>query len=92
MTGPRWAFVLALLGSAVALACPVCGAATDNQDEYKYMTLVMSALPLMMMGSVVGVIAFRVRKADREDEQRKKAEKDRADRKDDAQNPPPPAQ
>lgn len=59
------AFFSVLLFSAVALACPVCGAATDTKGTYQAMTVVMSLLPLAMMGSVVGFIAFRVRRAER---------------------------
>ena len=62
------AFVVALLTSAAALACPVCGATTDNNGAYQAMTAVMSLLPLVMMGSVVGFIAFRVRKAERQNQ------------------------
>ena len=59
------AFFSVLLIAGVALGCPVCGAETDTKGTYQAMTVVMSLLPLAMMGSVVGVIAFRVRKADR---------------------------
>jgi hypothetical protein len=59
------AFFSVLLLSAVAFACPVCGAATDTKGTYQAMTVVMSLLPLAMMGSVVGFIAFRVRRAER---------------------------
>jgi hypothetical protein len=65
MSARAFAFVLVLLTSAVALACPVCGAETDTKGTYLGMTMVMSLLPLAMMGSVVGFIAFKVRKADR---------------------------
>lgn len=64
MTTERLAFVAALLSSAVALACPVCGVATSNETEYQLMTLVMSALPLLTMGGIVGLIAYRAKKAD----------------------------
>ena len=60
------AFLGVLFVSGVALACPVCGAATDTQEVYKSMTVVMSLLPLAVMGSVVGFIAYRAKRADRE--------------------------
>lgn len=62
---PRFAFVLALLASAAAVACPVCGAASTNEREYQVMTLIMSALPLLTMGGIVGFIAYRAKQADR---------------------------
>lgn len=64
----RFAFAASLLASAVALACPVCGAATSNETEYQLMTLVMSALPLLTMGGIVGLIAYRAKKADRDEQ------------------------
>lgn len=61
----RFAFVLTLLASAVAVACPVCGAASSNEREYQVMTLIMSALPLLTMGGIVGFIAYRAKQADK---------------------------
>ncbi len=60
------AFLSVLLVAATAFACPVCGAETDTKGTYQVMTMVMSLLPLVMMGSVVGFIAYRVRRADRQ--------------------------
>jgi len=60
------ALVGVLLTSGSALACAVCGAATDTRGTYQAMTLVMSLLPLAMMGGLVSFIAFRVRRAERE--------------------------
>ena len=59
------AFFSVMLIAGVAVACPVCGAATDTKGTYQAMTVVMSLLPLVMMGSVVGFIVFRVRRAER---------------------------
>lgn len=63
--------VLAGLGvlfvATAAWACPVCGAATDTKGTYINMTLVMSGLPLLMIGSVVFFVAQRVRRAGREE-------------------------
>ena len=59
------AFFSVLLIAGVAFACPVCGAATDTKGTYQAMTIVMSLLPLTMMGSVVGFVAYKVRKADK---------------------------
>ena len=61
----RVAFVLAFFASAVALACPVCGTARANESAYQVMTLIMSALPLLPMGGIVGLIAYRAKQADR---------------------------
>lgn len=49
------------LGSGAAWACPVCGAATDTKGTYQAMTLVMSGLPLLMIGGIVLVIVLRYR-------------------------------
>lgn len=45
---------------AVALACPVCGTAGPNDNGWAYfaMTIVLSALPLGMMGGV-GLWVYR---------------------------------
>lgn len=58
-------FLVTLLFAGAALACPTCGAEADTKGTYQAMTMVMSLLPLLMMGGVVGFIAYRVRKADR---------------------------
>ncbi len=58
-------FLGGFLVATAALACPTCGAETDTKGTYQAMTMVMSLLPLLMMGGVVGFIAYRVRKADR---------------------------
>jgi hypothetical protein len=63
-----WALVV-MFGSFAAWACPVCGAAQDTKGTYINMTLVMSALPLVMIGSVVLGVALRFKKA--EDEEKK---------------------
>ena len=49
------AVLFTLAVPAVALACPVCGAsgATDNAWAYGAMTVVLSGLPLGMIGGVV---------------------------------------
>ena len=60
------AFLAVLFLSAAALACPVCGAATDTKGTYQAMTIVMSLLPLLTMGSIVGFIVFRVRRSERQ--------------------------
>ena len=60
------AFLCVLLTAGAAFACPTCGAETDTKGVYQAMTMVMSLLPLAMMGTVVGLIAFRSRRADRQ--------------------------
>lgn len=54
-----------LLIPAPLLACPVCGLAgvEDNLTAYAVMTLVLSALPLAMIGGVVTWIYRRSRHA-----------------------------
>ena len=61
------ASLFVLFASASAWACPVCGAATDTKGTYIDMTLVMSSLPLVMIGSLVFFVAARVRRAAREE-------------------------
>ena len=50
---------------AVALACPVCGTAGPNDNGWAYfaMTIVLSGLPLGMMGGV-GLWVYRRSTAD----------------------------
>lgn len=47
--------MLVLAAPAVALACPVCGTAGANDNGWAYfaMTIVLSGLPLGMIGGVV---------------------------------------
>ncbi len=56
MTFARVLIVMLILLAvpAVALACPVCGTAGPNDNGWAYfaMTIVLSALPLGMMGGV----------------------------------------
>jgi hypothetical protein len=62
----RALLVFGLLFAASALACPVCGTPTDqNQDAYKFMTIIMSLTPLLAIGSVVFWIFWTVRKNER---------------------------
>ena len=78
MSARVWASLYVLFASAVAWACPVCGAAQDTKGTYINMTLVMSGLPLVMIGSVVAGVAIRFKRADeeekREEEKRKREE------------------
>ena len=59
----RLAFLLLVLLSATALACPVCGTAAteEGQEAYKFMSIIMSALPLLAIGGVVSWVALRMR-------------------------------
>lgn len=56
------ASLFVLCAATAAWACPVCGAATDTKGTYIGMTLVMSGLPLLMIGSVVLFVAQRIRR------------------------------
>ena len=67
MSARVWASLYVLFASAVAWACPVCGAAQDTKGTYINMTLVMSGLPLVMIGSVVAGVAIRFKRADEEE-------------------------
>ena len=57
-----------LLVSGAAWACPVCGAATDTKGTYQATTLVMSGLPLAMLGALVFFVGQRMRRAAREEQ------------------------
>jgi len=58
----RALFTVVALGAADALACPVCGQVSEQgQGAYLFMTGIMSLLPLALMGSLVGWVAYRVR-------------------------------
>lgn len=60
------ALVICLAAPAVALACPVCGTAGANDNGWAYfaMTIVLSGLPLGMIGGVVFWVARRSSAAD----------------------------
>jgi hypothetical protein len=63
----RALLVLVVLVSASAVACPVCGVAAteEGQEAYKFMSVIMSLLPLLAIGSVVSWVALRIRAAAR---------------------------
>jgi hypothetical protein len=64
------ATVVAVLAvPALALACPVCGTAGPNDNGWAYfaMTIVLSGLPLGMIGGVVFWVARRSSAADRDE-------------------------
>jgi hypothetical protein len=63
----RLAATYAMLAASAAWACPVCGAATDTKGTYISMTLVMSGLPLLMIGGVVFFVGQRFRRASRDE-------------------------
>jgi hypothetical protein len=60
------ALLMIVAAPALALACPVCGTTgpTDNGGAYVAMTVVLSGLPLAMIGGVVFWVARRVSAAD----------------------------
>lgn len=61
------AALLTLLASSPALACAVCGAGDDPaKGSYLGMSIVISLLPLAMLGGIVGFVAYRARLRDRE--------------------------
>lgn len=58
-----WTLVmLILLAPAAALACPVCGTGPERSREaYVSMTMVLSLLPLAMVGGLIFVFVRRAR-------------------------------
>ncbi|MCC7042358.1 MAG: hypothetical protein IT183_00710 [Acidobacteria bacterium] len=60
------AILFMLATPAVALACPVCGTAGPNDNGWAYfaMTIVLSGLPLGMIGGVVYWVHRRSSDAD----------------------------
>ncbi len=55
------------LGPSLAHACAVCGAGEDDpaRGAYVVMTLVISALPLGMLGGLVGYLVWKAKAAAR---------------------------
>ncbi len=63
--------------SSAALACPVCGVGPEyGQGAYLFMSGILSALPLLAIGSVVAWVALRVRAAAKADEAEAQALRD----------------
>ncbi len=59
----------ALLGAwllpAIALACPVCGLPPqETRWAYQLMSVIMSLLPLAMIGGGIAFLVYRVKKAE----------------------------
>lgn len=51
-----------LFASTAAWACPVCANVRDeNRIAYIAMTAVMTALPLCLIGGVLGILWYRTR-------------------------------
>jgi hypothetical protein len=65
----RALFTLLVCASASALACPVCGVAAteEGQEAYKTMSIIISLVPLVAIGSIVAWVASRIKAAARED-------------------------
>lgn len=63
----RRAALVSLLASSPALACAVCGAGDDpSKGSYVSMSIIISLLPLAMLGGIVGWVVHRTRAAERE--------------------------
>ena len=62
--------------SEILLACSVCGQAAteDSQLAYQVMSIIMSLLPLGLIGGVLGWVVMRVRRH-REEASRSAAER-----------------
>jgi hypothetical protein len=67
-----------LLGSlpGVALACPVCFAAKDEANRVAFLitTVLLTALPVIMIGGVIVWLARRAREMDLEDRAEQQAQ------------------
>lgn len=63
-----------LLSSQIALACPVCFAATndENANAFAAMTGFMTILPLTLIGSAVWWYVRRIREFDKRDTRQKR--------------------
>jgi hypothetical protein len=49
----------------LSLACAVCGAGNDpSQGSYVVMSIIISLLPLAMLGGIITWVVLRARKAD----------------------------
>lgn len=59
--------MLALLASP-AFACAVCGAGEDDPSRTSYvgMTIIISLLPLALLGGIVGYVVVKTRAADKQ--------------------------
>lgn len=56
--------------SSPALACAVCGAGDDPaQGSYLVMTIIISLLPLGMLGGIIGYVVVKHRAAENEEKQ-----------------------
>lgn len=65
----KWLPLLLVLVPSVVFACPVCGNAPErSRAAYTMMTVVMSLLPLGVIGGLGYVFAQRLRKADAADD------------------------
>lgn len=63
----RFAALAVSFAPALALACPVCGQGREGSGTaLLIMTLILTALPLGMIAGVIGWLAVRVRRAERE--------------------------
>ena len=68
--GVRAVALLSLLLSSPAFACAVCGGGYDPaKGSYVVMSVIISLLPLAMLGGILAWVIVRSRAADREAEQ-----------------------
>lgn len=74
----RLAALAMVFSAATALACPVCGVAATEQGQaaYAFMSVIMSGLPLLAIGSVITWVALRVRAAGRAEAELTQARRD----------------
>ena len=52
--------------NALVLACAVCGAGENDpsRGSYVFMSLIISVLPLLLLGGIVGYVVLKTRAAD----------------------------
>lgn len=68
LLGVAAALTIALV-APIAISCPVCGAAKDESTRQAFveMTVFMSLLPLLLLGTLAVVVVRRIGAAEREE-------------------------
>jgi MYXO-CTERM domain-containing protein len=53
------------MGSLFVIACAVCGAGEDDpsRGSYVWMSMIISLLPLALLGGIVGYVVWKTRAA-----------------------------
>jgi hypothetical protein len=55
--------------NALVLACAVCGAGENDpsRGSYVFMSIIISVLPLLLLGGIVGYVVMKTRSAESEE-------------------------